>query len=179
VKRIDIETKLNESRTWLLAAYVDLSEEQLRRPLTKSEHDPTNMWDALDHFAHLALIERNFEQMIRRHLSGHENPVGLLVNEDGRARTREEIMARVHSMTDEFQLKHHNDSLSDVVALTADARGDTLRLLSELSDTQVEEPLEGAPWADGTLGGVLGVNADHAKMHWNWATEAGLLDDDK
>jgi hypothetical protein len=178
VKRIDIETKLNESRTRLLSAYADLSEEQLRRPLTKSEHDPTNLWDALDHFAHLALIERNFEQMIRRHLSGHDNPVGLLVNEDGQARSREQIMARVHAMTDEFQHQHHNDSLSDVVALTADARGDTLRLLSELSDIQLEDRLEGAPWADGTLGGVLGVNADHAKRHWDWATEAGLLDAD-
>jgi hypothetical protein len=160
-----------------LAAYANLSEEQLRHPLTKSEHDPTNQWDALDHFAHLALIERNFQQMIRRHLTGHENPVGLLVNEDGHARTREQIMARVHAMTDEFQLKHHNDSLSDVVALTAEARSDSLRLLSELSDTQLEERLEGAPWADGTLGGVLGVNADHAKMHWDWVIEAGLLDD--
>lgn len=179
MRRIDIETKLNESRTWLLAAYANLSEEQLRRPLTKSEHDPTNLWNALDHFAHLALIERNFAQMIRRQLSGHENPVGLLVDEDGHARTRDQIMARVHAMTDEFQLKHHNDSLSDVVALTADARGDTLRLLAELSDTQLADRLEGAPWDDGTLAGVLGANADHGKMHWTWVTEAGLFSDDQ
>lgn len=179
MKRIDIEKKLNESRTWLLTTYAHLSEEQLRRPLTKSEHDPQNKWNALDHFAHLALIERNFEQMIRRHLSGHQNPVGLLVNQDGQARSREQIMASVHAMTDEFQLEHHDDSLSDVVALTGDARSATLRLLSELSDTQLAERLEGAPWADGTLGGVLGVNAEHGKMHWNWVTEAGLIDNEQ
>jgi hypothetical protein len=177
MKRIDIETKLNESRTWLLATYANLSEDQLRRPLTKSEHDPENQWSALDHFAHLALIEKNFEQMIRRHLAGHENPVGLRVNERGEARSREQIMASVHAMTDEFQRKHHDDSLSSVVALTGDARSASLRLLAELSDAQLDEPLAGAPWADGTLGGVIGVNADHGKMHWKWATEAGLLDD--
>lgn len=88
-------------------------------------------------------------------------------------------MASVHAMTDEFQLEHHLDSLSDVVALTAKARSATLGLLSELSDIQLGDRLEGAPWADGTLGGVLGVNADHGKMHWNWVTEAGLLDDDE
>jgi len=179
MKRIDIETKLNQSRTSLLATYAELSEEQLRRPLTKSEHDPTNLWNALDHFAHLALIERNFEQMIRRHLSGDKNPVWLLTDEKGQARAREQIMASVHAMTDEFQRKHHRDSLSDVVALTAGARSATLRLLSDLSDTQLGDPLKGAPWADGTLGGVLGVNADHGKMHWNWVTEAGLLSDDQ
>jgi hypothetical protein len=179
MKRIDIETKLNESRTWLLATYANLTEEQLRRPLTQSEHDPENQWNALDHFAHLALIERNFEQMIRRHLSGKENPVGLLVNERGEARSREKIMASVHAMTDEFQRKHHDDSLSSVVALTGDARSTTLHLLAELSDTQLEDHLEGAPWADGTLGGVLGVNAEHGKMHWKWVSEAGLLDDDQ
>ena len=179
MKRIEIEIKLNESRTWLLATYANLTDEQLRRPLTKSEHDPENQWDALDHFAHLALIEGNFEQMIRRHLSGHKNPVGLLLDEQGQVRPREQIMARVHAMTDEFQREHHHDSLSDVVALTADARGATLHLLSELSDTQLADRLEGAPWADGTVGGVLGGNADHATMHWHWMTEAGLLDGDE
>jgi hypothetical protein len=175
VKRIDIESKLNESRNWLMATYANLSEERLRRPLTKSEHNPENPWSALDHFAHLALIEENFVEMIRRHLSGRKNPVGLLVDEHGASRSREQIMASVHAMTEQFQREHHNDSLSEVVALTARARSATLALLSELSDEQLGERLEGAPWADGTLGGVLGVNADHAHMHWNWVSEAGLL----
>jgi len=39
----------------------------------------------------------------------------------------------------------------------------------------LSERLEGAPWADGTLGGVLGVNVDHAHMDWTWVTEAELL----
>jgi hypothetical protein len=175
VKRIDIESKLNESRNSILAEYMKLSDEQLHRPLTESEHDPGNVWNALDHLGHLALVERNFVGMIGRHLSGHENPVGLLADDDGAPRTRQHIMASVHAMTDRYQRDHHSDSLSRVVALTAAARSESLKLLSELSDEQLGQRLEGAPWADGTLGGVIGTNADHARLHWKWVTEAGLL----
>jgi hypothetical protein len=45
-----------------------------------------------------------------------------------------------------------------------------------LSDEQLEETLPGAPWADGTIGGVLSANAGHGRMHWGWAKEAGLLE---
>ncbi len=175
MKRVEIETKLHESPSELLATFDGLSEEQLRRPLTTSEHDPSNSWSAHDHFAHLALVERDFEKMIRRQLAGHQNPVGLLVSDQGEARSREEIMALVNARTEAFLLVHHLDSLSEVVALTGDARGATLRLLAELSDAQLEERLEGAPWADGTAGGVLGPNAQHGTVHWNWITEAGQL----
>jgi len=175
VKRIEIESKLNESRNWLLATYPSLTDEQLRRPVTTSEHNTDNRWSALDHFAHLALIEGNFVAMMHRHVSGHQNPVGLLVDDHGASRSREQIMANVHAMTEQFQQEHHNDSLSEIVALTARARAASLALLAELSDDQLDERLEGAPWADGTLGGVLGVNADHGAMHWNWVIEAGLL----
>ena len=175
MKRVEIETKLNESRSELLATFDGPSEEQLRRPLTTSDHDPSNSWSAHDHFAHLALVERDFEKMIRRQLAGHQNPVGLLVSDQGEARSREEIMALVNARTEAFQRVHHLDSLSEVVALTGDARGATLRLLAELSDAQLEERLEGAPWADGTAGGVLGPNAQHGTVHWNWITEAGQL----
>ena len=176
MKRVEIETKLHESPSELLATFDGPSEEQLRRPLTTSDHDPSNSWSALDHFAHLALVEGDFEKMIRRQLAGHQNPVGLLVSDQGEARSREEIMALVNARTEAFQRVHDLDSLSEVVALTGDARGATLRLLAELSDAQLEERLEGAPWADGTVGGVLGTNAQHGTVHWNWITEAGLLE---
>jgi len=176
MKRIDVETRLNESRNLILASMAALDEEQLRRPITPSEHDTTNYWTALDHFSHLALIEQNFVAMIRRHVAGHENPVGLLSGPEGTARSREQIMAIVHAMTDEYQRDHHDDTLSVAVSLTSRARSETLALLSELSDDELDEPLEGAPWADGTIGGVLGTNADHAALHWRWVTQTGLLD---
>lgn len=174
--RIEIETQLNNDRVWLLKAMNDLSPEQLVLPLTPSEHDPANMWTAIDHFVHLALIERNFAAMIRRHVGGADNPVGLLHDETGQVRTREQIMAAVHAMTEEWQVEHRGISLSRAIAITAGARAITLQLLSELTDEQLNEILPGAPWADGTVGGVLAANAGHGRMHWGWLKDAGLLE---
>jgi hypothetical protein len=174
MNRVELETKLNEGRNWLLSKYEGLSEDWLLRPLTKSEHDPENLWTALDHLAHLALVERDFNTMVKRHFAGAPNPVGLMEDDSGKSRSRDEIMAIVHTRTEEWQVAHHDDTFSEVVALTAAARGATLLLMAELSDAQLEERLPGAPWADGTVAGVLGANADHGRMHWKWLEEAGL-----
>jgi hypothetical protein len=42
INRVELETKLNQGRNWLLAKYASLSDEQLKRPLTPSQHDPEN-----------------------------------------------------------------------------------------------------------------------------------------
>jgi hypothetical protein len=175
VNRIELELKLNEGRDWVLNKFGALTDEQLRRPITASQHDPENEWTALDHFAHLALIERNFAAMVKRHVKGSANPVGLLNDDKGESRSREQIMMMVHEMTEEWQRVHHHDSYSEVVALTGAARGATLQLIAELSDAQLEEVLPGAPWGDGTIAGVLGANADHGHGHWEWVEETGLL----
>ena len=91
--RIDIEVKLNRDRAWLLETYAGLSEEKLSSGLTPSEHNPENMWSALDHLAHLALIEHTFARMIRRHVAGEKNPVGLATDAAGNPRSRADIMA--------------------------------------------------------------------------------------
>jgi DinB superfamily len=175
VNRVELEVKLNDGRNWLFEKYGALSHEQLHRPLTKSQHDPDNLWSALDHLAHLALIERDFAAMVRRYVSGSTNPVGLLNDEHGQQRSRAEIMAIVNERTEQWQREHCSDSFSDVVALTAAARGATLQLIAELSDEQLAEQLPGAPWADGSISGVLGANADHGRTHWKWIEEAGVL----
>lgn len=169
--RTQIEIKLNRDRAWLLAAVAVLSAEDLTRGATKSEHDQTSMWSVKDHLAHLAGIEKNFVAMIRRHLAGDPNPVALRSNPDGTARTMEQVMAIVHEMTERWVVEHRDKPLSDVVALGESARAETLALMAELSDAQLAEKLPGAPWSDGTIGGVLSVNADHGRMHWQWANE--------
>lgn len=174
--RWEIEQVLSEGRAWMLQTYAGLTEKQLMSDLTPSEHDPNNYWTALDHLAHLALIEHNFAAMIRRHVSGKKNPVGLLKDDSGNPRTQEQIMATVHAMTEEWQQKHHGKSLSEVITLGQIARADTLQLLSELTDEQLQERLPGAPWGDGTVGGVIAANADHGRMHWKWAKDAGVRD---
>jgi hypothetical protein len=177
MNRVELEIKLNEGRNWLLAKFEGVSEAQLRQPLTESQHDPENRWTPLDHLAHMALVERNFNAMVKRHFGGSPNPVGFMLDAEGKPRTRDEIMADVHADTEKWQIAHHDMSFSEVVALTAATRGATLQLIAELSDEQLEEILPTAPWADGTIGGVLGANADHGHMHWRWLKEAGLSDE--
>ena len=169
--RVQIEIKLNKDRAWLLATVSTLSSDDLMRGATKSEHDQASMWSVKDHLAHLAGIEKNFVVMIRKHLAGDPNPVALRSNPDGTARTMEQVMAIVHEMTERWVVEHRDKPLSDVVALGESARADTLALMGELTDAQLAEKLPGAPWSDGTIGGVLSVNADHGRMHWQWASE--------
>ncbi len=172
MRRIEIETKLHRDRAWLLDTYAALSEERLHRGLTPSEHDAANLWSALDHLAHLSLIERNFAAMVRRHVAGDANPVGLATDSAGAARSRDEIMRTVHAMTEQWQREQSGKSLDEVVALGEASRAITLELLSDLTEEQLAETLPGAPWADGTIGGVLAANADHGRMHWKWVTDA-------
>jgi hypothetical protein len=169
--RTQIEIKLNKDRAWLLATVAALSAHDLQRGATASEHDPGMMWSMKDHLAHLAGIEKNFVAMIRRHLAGDPNPVALRSNPDGSARTMEQVMAVVHEMTERWVVEHRDKSLSEVVALGESARAETMALMSELTDEQLAEKLPGAPWSDGTIGGVISVNADHGRMHWQWASE--------
>ena len=169
--RIEIEAKLNKDRAWLLETYAALSPEDLLRGVTPSEHDPSSSWSAKDHLAHLAGIERNFNRMIRRHIAGDGNPVGLLKNADGSTRTREEIMAGVHEMTESWVREHRAKPLSEIAALGQKARAETLALLAELTDAQLQEKVPGAPWADGTVGGIIATNADHGRLHWHWIKE--------
>lgn len=171
MQRIELEIKLNGERARLLEIVAALPAADLVRPATRSEHDPQSFWRPLDHLAHLAGIEKNFNRMIRRHLAGDANPVGLTPAADGTPRPREAIMAGVHAMTEAWVRQHREKSLSAVLALGEAVRAETLALLAEISDEQLAETLPGAPWADGTIGGVLGVNGDHGRMHVNWFKE--------
>ena len=170
--RTEIENTISRDRAWLLEAYEKLPLEDLTRGLTPSEHDAQSQWTALDHLVHLAGIERNFTVMIRRHLGGDTNPVGLLTNPDGTRRTMEEILKPVHKMNEDWVAEHRGKVLSEVIALGQQARSETFGLLGELTDAQLAEKLPGAPWADGTVGGVIGTAALHGRMHWKWLSEA-------
>jgi len=171
--RVELEIRLNDSRVKTLRAFAELSPADLLRGATRSEHDPSTFWTPKDHLAHLAGIEKNFNRMIRRHLAGETNPVGLREDGRGQPRPREAIMAMVHEMTEAWVRRHQHRSFVAIVALGQAVRAETLALLAALTDQQLAEPLPGAPWADGTIGGVLGTNAAHATTHWGWLT-AGL-----
>jgi hypothetical protein len=169
--RTDIEIKLNRDRAWLLETVSALAPGDVTRPATRSAHDPSSMWSAQDHLAHLAGIEQSFVQMIRRFLGGESNPVAVVNNADGTRRPMDEIMRAVNEMNERWVVAQRGLPLAEIIALGQRARAETLALLGELSDEQLAQPLPGAPWSDGTIGGVLSVNAEHGRMHWKAVKE--------
>ena len=82
MNRIEIEVKLNQDRARRLEILAEMTEEDLAAPRTRSEHDPSKTWSYFDHFIHTTLIERNWNEMFRRHVAGsqknrqpnHEDP---------------------------------------------------------------------------------------------------------
>lgn len=170
--RTELELKLNQDRAWVLATWTAFSPEDLTRPLTVSREDPATKWSALDHLAHLAGIETVFNGIIRRYVVGHPVPIAIMRNADGSKASMDEVMARVHELNEIWVQEHRGKTLSEVIALGQRVRAETLALLAELTDEQLQEKVPDAPWADGTLAGILGVNGDHARQHHGWVTRS-------
>jgi hypothetical protein len=170
VNRIDIEIALNRSRNEALEFIVALDDDELRAPRTRSEHDADSWWSYADHFIHTTLIERNFNAMVRRQIDGAQGMDAALVDGSGRAlRPREEIMRYVHELTESWKVKQEGKTVDDLVRIGSATRADTLSLLAELDGDQLGMIIPGAPWSDGSIGGILAVHADHWAMHRRWA----------
>ena len=173
MNRIDIEIELHRGRADSLEWVASLSEEELAAPRTRSEHDPESWWTAADHFIHTTLIEKNFNDMVRRHLRGEQGMDTAMVDESGKAlRPIDDLMAYVHAFTEGWKREQEGKPLDELVKIGLAVRADTLQLLSELSDDDLASKIPGAPWADGTVGGVLSVHAAHHRMHRHWTEEA-------
>lgn len=166
--RIKIEMKLSRSRVACIEHLQTLTEEELYAPRTQSEHDPELWWSRADHFVHTTLIERNFNAMIRRHLAGDVAMAGspVQLDDEGKPATSwPDIMKAVNAFTEEWAVEHRGKPLDELVRIGAEVRGDTLQLLSSLTDEQLVDRIPGAPWAGGVIGGILAINADHALAH--------------
>jgi hypothetical protein len=173
MNRIEIEIELHRGRADTLEWVASLSDEELGAVRTRSEHDPESWWTHADHFIHTTLIERNFNAMVRRHLRGGQGMDSAMVDETGKAlRPREDLMSYVHAFTEGWKKEQEGKPLDELVRIGLVVRADTLTLLAELTDEQLASTIPGAPWSDGTVGGVLSVHAAHARTHRHWA-EAG------
>ena len=170
MNRIEIEIKLNRDRSWLLETLSQMSDDELYAPRTVSEHDPEKTWCFADHFVHTTLIERNWNAMFRRHLAGEEG-MSTRLRPDGERQSMEEVMAGIHAWTEEWAEENRGKPLDELVRIGLAVRSDTLSLLAELSDEQLASKIPGAPWADGTVGGIMAANADHGRTHYRWAKE--------
>ena len=78
----------------------------------------------------------------------------------------------VHEFTEKWKREQEGKTLDELVRVGLAVRADTLALLAELTDEQLASKIPGAPWADGTVGGVLSIHAAHRRMHRQWS-EAG------
>lgn len=170
MNRSEIEIKLNRDRAWLLETLAAMPEDELHAPRTFSEHDPDSRWSYADHFIHTTLIERNWNAMFRRHLDG-DRGMEKRVNADGTPQTMEQIMAGIHAWTEEWCQEHKGKSLDELVRIGLETRAETLAYLATLTQEQLDSKIPGAPWADGTVGGIMAANADHGRMHFHWAKE--------
>jgi hypothetical protein len=171
--RIEIEVKLNKDRAWLLETLSAMGEDDLFRPRTQSEHDSSKSWSYADHFIHTTLIEQNWNAMFRRHVAG-EQGMPQRLNKDGTAQSRDEVMAGIHKWTETWADEHRGKPLRELVRAGLKVRSDTLGLLAELTDEQLASTIPGTPWADSTVGGIMAANADHGRMHFNYAKEGAL-----
>ena len=170
MNRIEIEIKLNRDRAWLLEKLSALSPSELAEPRTFSEHDAESRWSYADHFIHTTLIERNWNDMFRRHLGG-ERGLEPRRRADGTPQSMEEIMADIHAWTEEWKAEHADKPFEELVRIGLAVRAETLALLASLSDEDLASRIPGAPWSDGTVGGIMAANADHGRMHFGWASE--------
>ena len=127
VNRIEIEIKLNRDRAWLLEHLSQMDDEELYAPRTFSEHDDQSQWSYADHFIHTTLIEQNWNEMFRRHLGG-DRGMAKRVNDDGTPQTMEQIMASVHSWTEEWKAEHQGKSLDELVRIGLATRAGDARL---------------------------------------------------
>src|SRR5258706_7505576 len=169
--RAEILDTLGRSQEQLFTHFRALTAEELELLCTENEVPGGRPWRPKDHLAHLAFIERQFQGMIRRTLEGETDPIGF----SSRIGTtnREEVLAWVHRQNQAYAEEHAGDSVEEILADLTATRQKSLELLEQLTDEQLVQPVPGAPWADGTIGGVLITNAYHAERHTSW-TEEGL-----
>lgn len=166
--RAEILDTLNTSQEHLFTLVRAWTPEELERACIANEVPGGAPWRPKDHVSHLALIERAFQRMIQRTLAGKSDPVGF--SRTG-ATNREEVVAWIHRQNQAYTEAHAADSREQILDDLAAARQESLILLEQLTDAQLALPVPGAPWADGTIGGLLITNARHSVQHLAWIEE--------
>lgn len=166
--RKEIIDTLHTSQERLFALVRAWKPEELELVCTASEVPDAASWRPKDHVAHLAWIERAFQGMIRRTIAGKTDPVGF--SRTG-ARNREEVIAWIHRQNQAYTDEHYADSREQLLDTLNAVRQESLALLEQLTDEQLALPVPGAPWDDGTIGGLLITSARHATQHLSWVEE--------
>jgi hypothetical protein len=182
--RTEIQDTLAASQTQVLAFFQGLSREDLERPATASELSGAAPWRAKDHLAHLTKSERNIQRVLRATLAGETRDAILRVQYpenmplpgtlgDYDALTPEEqerLGLAVARLNQAYVNAHQDDSLETLSAEYVAAREDTVDLLHQFTDEQLEAKM---PLVVGEqpVGNVFAGRAAHAADHITWIEE--------
>ena len=184
--RAEIVDTLAASQTQVLAFYHGLSPEDLERPATANGVPGAAPWRAKDHFAHLVQSERNIQHLLRRSLAGETRDVllrlqypagmpmpGILGNWDALTpEEQERLELAVASINQTYLNAHHDDTLEMLAADYLAARQDTLDLLHQFTDEQLEAMMP-AVVGEQSAGDLFAGRAEHAAEHMS-SVEDGL-----
>lgn len=163
--RSKILETLAAERTELEAHYRAMAPDALVTPCTDSEHPDGDRWTPKDHLAHLLRVEHTFLALAERTIQGDAAPLRFA------GKTREEAIAGVHRDNEAHIAAYRSVALEALLQEHTQARAATLAFIATLTDEQLDTPIPGAPWSDGTIGGVLAANAGHERQHTIWADE--------
>ena len=163
--RTKIVETLAAQRIELEAHYRAMTAEALITPCTDSEHPDGDRWTPKDHLAHLLRVEHTFLALAQRTIEGDAAPLRFA------GKSREEAIAGVHRDNEAHIATYRSVPLESLLREHTEARSATLAFIAGLTDDQLDTPIPGAPWSDGTIGGVLAANAGHERQHTVWADE--------
>lgn len=166
--RQQLLTTLADQRTELRRRYTAFPDDVVSQPCTPSEAEGDSRWTPKDHLAHLVRVEEAFLGMARRTAAGETAPIRLGTSAGA---SREEILARVHKDNEEHVAALRDRSVPDLLDALDAARAETLAFIETIDDDQLDATIVGAPWGDGTIGGVLMANAGHEGQHLGWVDE--------
>ncbi|MFI5277262.1 MAG: DinB family protein [Ktedonobacterales bacterium] len=147
-----------------------LSDDEMQRPLTKSEVEGGAMWTPKDHLAHIVGTERYFQGVIRRALEGAADPCGFftVTGHDG----DEARLAVANPANEQARAKYADQSAEALFGRIEGTRQATLAQLAGVDDAQLTQPVPHSPFGDGSLGALFMTIALHSRQHLGWLDEA-------
>lgn len=162
MSRSALAERLTQHLETTLAELTALSAEQRLRPLKPSRANPAIVWTPCDHFAHTIGVERYFNEAIEKALAAPS--AAAPPPTAAPPPSREEAMAAVHALNDQWILKQRDKTFDELTAMARTVRAQTLALLERLTDEQLAMTIP-VPWGTATMAELFALYVRHTDMH--------------
>ncbi|HEY0753916.1 MAG TPA: DinB family protein [Ktedonobacteraceae bacterium] len=163
--RLEIQEALAAAQEKVMEYFEGLHPEALERPCTASGVPGAAPWRAKDHFAHMTLNEQSILALLQLTLTGGSLPGNMSTM------SKEERLAYSNQRNQTYVDAHHDDSMEALRVHLFAARQETLALLEQFTDEQLEATVQTAFVANLSAGGLFLANARHAEQHIAWVEE--------